>query len=103
MIRKLKNFLRALMGNKKVAPKIANLRAAICVSCANLGRKRGHHVCSICGCRTQVLSRYVENLPEWGCKHPEREVGKGWPAEIVLGSVASNALLRTPNERTSAS
>jgi hypothetical protein len=47
--------------------------------------KTGQGFCSLCGCsvnaeskRITNLAAYEENLPAWGCKHPQRSEGKGW-------------------------
>jgi hypothetical protein len=82
MIRKIRNFIRAVLGNEKVSPELAASRAAICRLCPHLGSKRGQPACSLCGCRIDMLVQYVENLPEWGCKHPDRAAGLGWPGEF---------------------
>ena len=37
--------------------------------------------CSSANGQIIVLARYKEQLPEFGCKHPQRAAGKGWPSE----------------------
>lgn len=42
-------------------------------------RAPGCKVCSGPGADVRRLARYVERLPAYGCKHPQRANGKGWP------------------------
>lgn len=78
MIKDIRKFLRAVIGNKRVDPALVAERVKLCIDCDRLAYRSGNLVCSICGCRVRVLAQYVENLPEWGCKHPGRASGAGW-------------------------
>lgn len=76
------SFVKALAMGKKVDDRIRLERESICLKCHYLNKRNR---CSLCGCKVRQvldvlnLSAYEENLPDWGCKHPLRLVGKGWP------------------------
>jgi hypothetical protein len=83
----LANAARAKLTGRKVSLDVIEQRTAICRAC---DRARiddaGKLWCSVCGCgvsgenrEVMNLAAYEENLPRWGCKHPERAAGKGWP------------------------
>jgi hypothetical protein len=74
------NALNAQM-YKKVSLEIFEERKAICMQCPH----RRDDACGICGCKVihtrmfiKNLAQVDEQLPRWGCKHPERSSGKGW-------------------------
>lgn len=79
--KKATTFMQALVMVKKVPANIARERGEICRACAFIRCGR----CALCGCsvRTRLkvvnLVTYEENLPKWGCKHPWRSKGQGWP------------------------
>ena len=63
-------------------------RMAICSTCDQIRVSEtlivkcgapGCKECSSPGGQIQVLARYKEQLPDIGCKHPQRSQGKGWP------------------------
>lgn len=63
----------------------AAARVAICATCEHSAlspnQTRLCKVCSVCkgpGQSVDRLARYVEHLPFYGCKHPQRKGGKGW-------------------------
>lgn len=83
----IKTFAQAMFTGKYAAPEVVMQRLEICRRC---GKRRitptGIEWCGICGCKVGNKSRqldnlaaYEENLPKWGCKHPLRKKGKGWP------------------------
>ena len=72
-IEKAVSYGEALVFGKKVSDEEYTRRITTCQRCP-YGKG---DVCSLCGCNVFELARYIENLPKWGCKHPER--GKlGW-------------------------
>jgi hypothetical protein len=90
----IRTFAQAVLTGKYVAPEIVAQRLAICRRC---DKRRvtptGVEWCGICGCKVarkdrQInnLAAYEENLPKWGCKHPHRREGKGWPIPAVIES-----------------
>lgn len=88
--------LQAMLTGTKVSLAVAKTRQAICAQC-NYSRltPAGVRWCGICGCSVHReahtvlnLSHYAENLPLWGCKHPQRAVGKGWPQGQVKPTIA---------------
>ena len=91
---KVATFAVAVITGKFVDQATIDQRLAICATCVH--RKtdaQGASFCNLCGCslspkakRITNLAAYEENLPAWGCKHPRREQGEGWP---LPGSGAS--------------
>lgn len=86
-IRQAATALKAIAIGKKVSLDVMQQRDDICKTC---DKQRVDHNgvrwCSVCGCSTSAddrailnLTAYEENLPYWGCKHPQRKEGKGWP------------------------
>ena len=81
LVRRTGSFLKALATGKKVSPEVLAERKVTCAECPLMQGGR----CSICGCgvgaefgQVMNLAAYEENLPEWGCKHPDRAKGLGW-------------------------
>jgi hypothetical protein len=83
----IKTFTQAVFTGKYAPVEVVAERVVICRQC---GMRRitpaGIEWCGICGCKVgrqdrQIdnLAAYEENLPKWGCKHPLRGQGKGWP------------------------
>lgn len=76
---------QAILTARKVSDEICQERSKICGVCQfKHVDKHGIPYCGQCGCQvssndTAILNlcRYEENLPKWGCKHPQREIG-GW-------------------------
>jgi len=79
-------FVQASIFGKYVSEEIRQERETRCETCPY---KRvddaGIPWCAICGCGTSNVERqirnlaaYEENLPYWGCKHPQRHEGAGW-------------------------
>lgn len=85
-IKRVASFVQAQMTGKKVSLEIAQERYTICQSCQYKKLQNGHEVCGL-SCRCPVkpknaiiktLTEVEENLPKWGCKHPQRKRGLGW-------------------------
>ncbi len=88
-------FAEALLAGERVAPDLQAAREAVCAACpfsqiSNLkspmpGGAQPDRRCTLCGCpvsgggRVRNLAAYAERLPQWGCKHPRRAQGEGWP------------------------
>lgn len=67
-------FLEAMIKHKLVSAKEVAERQTACKTCVY--NEKEH--CTLCSCLIIRLSQHEENLPKWGCKHPER--GRlGWP------------------------
>ena len=90
-VKKAKVFLKAIMTAGKVSSEIASERTAICATCEFRRTDKKGDWCKACGCRYSADVREIKNLsaynegpldenglPEWGCKHPSRKLGKGW-------------------------
>lgn len=85
-VTKALSFARAVLTGRKVSAEVAAARTAICEKCDRVARDDKGMWCGVCGCpvsaenkRIKNLAAYEENLPAWGCKHPRRADGKGWP------------------------
>ena len=86
-VAQVKTFAQAIFSGKYAAPEIVAQRMVICRKCDKLRvTPAGVVWCGACGCRVSRkdreitnLAAYEENLPKWGCKHPLRKKGKGWP------------------------
>lgn len=83
---KAATLARAIATGKKVDEATKKVRAKICAACDKVREDEKGSWCGVCGCKVAAddkrldnLTAYEENLPHWGCKHPEREQGKGWP------------------------
>jgi len=84
--KKVKSFVQAVFTGKYVSAEIVAERSVICSACEYLRTDpNGLQWCGVCGCKTSAenrkinnLASYEENLPEWGCKHKDRALGKGW-------------------------
>lgn len=66
-----------------VSEEIRDERRAICATCPMLRKrpKSEQKFCNKCHCNiggSDDLTSKAENLPHWGCKHPQRGNGKGW-------------------------
>lgn len=79
------SLAEAVFTGEKVPDKVIEARLAACQKCDYL-RKDKHHYCGLCNCqvsspktRIMNLAAYAEKLPKWGCKHPGRKYGLGWP------------------------
>lgn len=88
-IRQFKSLSKAIVTGVKVDEKTAERRISICKVC-HYGRinDEGRGYCGYCGCKARKdaktvwnLAAYEEHLPDWGCKHPRRLEGKGWPLD----------------------
>jgi hypothetical protein len=95
VLAKVASFTGALINGKYVDDETYDARVKACDGCEH----RNGALCGICNCNITgikaplikeitALARYVENLPQYGCKHPHR--GKtnhatgqkfGWPKE----------------------
>jgi hypothetical protein len=89
-IGRITSLLQAMIRGGKVSPGAQQQREEICRTCEYMRTEKGDGPekgwCGICGCRVGAahhriinLTAYKENLPRWGCKHPNRLMGKGWP------------------------
>jgi hypothetical protein len=85
LVSKATSLAQAVITGKYVSKEVREERQAICHTCRYRSLKDGVACCSVCGCkvssdaRTLVnLTAYEENLPKWGCKHPNRKNGEGW-------------------------
>ncbi len=84
------DFIAAMLLSPRVTDKVRAQRHAQCDKCDRLRVADGVKFCGMCGCKVSKrgfnitdLCAYQENLPKWGCKHPERGKGKGWPIEKI--------------------
>lgn len=84
--KQLLSFLSAAAHGRYVPADVATARDAICRGCDHQRENEQGRWCAACGCGTSAAARkitnlaaYEENLPHWGCKHPERAEGRGWP------------------------
>lgn len=98
----MRSFTVAALGGEYVTPEVQAQREAICAACDMSQKSKKGLTCGVCGCgvdislkRIRNLAAYVEKLDPnttltvmgveigkgatWGCKHPERNQGKGWP------------------------
>lgn len=80
-IRKAINAATAILTAPHVSRETFEARQAACKTCEH----NANDHCNVCGCKVQKeykaiwnLPKHKENLPHWGCKHPERSSGKGW-------------------------
>ena len=77
---------QAILTAKRVNLDVLQARIAACDSCDQQKTDAsGAAFCGMCGCslsgdsrKVVNLAAYEENLPKWGCKHPDRASGKGW-------------------------
>ncbi|MCX6901689.1 MAG: hypothetical protein NT105_23670 [Verrucomicrobia bacterium] len=85
MIGMAASFTQAWLTARHVPADVRQAREAVCAVCEYRLTLNGNVSCVLCGCRVngggsiRNLSGYEENLPRWGCKHPARSQGKGWP------------------------
>jgi hypothetical protein len=75
----------AIATSKVVPLEVYDERQAVCRECSYARKDDSGIFCGVCGCAVLRekkaivnLAKYEENLPHWGCKHPERSKGKGW-------------------------
>ena len=83
---KVISFAEAVATGRYVDAATVAARYAICETCDQARRDADGIWCGVCGCgvgkdakRIRNLAAYVERLPKYGCKHPQRAHGKGWP------------------------
>ncbi len=97
-IAQAKTFARAILTGKYVAREVVAQRLEICRRCEKRRiTQAGVEWCGMCGCKVgrkdrelDNLAAYEEKLPKWGCKHPLRGEGRGWPlAGVVNGEGAT--------------
>jgi hypothetical protein len=87
--RQLVTATMAIASGRKVPLNVMQERAGICERCDQLRiDRKGRLWCGVCGCGMSPankevlnLAAYEENLPHWGCKHPRRSAGRGWPLQ----------------------
>ena len=91
MFKKAASLAQAIVENQRVLLEVSTMREKICLSCPHKKSDGKHNYCGVCGCRVSStsnrimnLTTYVENLPKWGCKHPQRSKGQGWPPCVRL-------------------
>lgn len=93
--RQVVSFLTAFLTSPRVERRVELKRLAACAQCDHLRRASDSRLdwCGLCGCKVSLegfrlanLAAYAENLPHWGCKHPQRGELKpdgvscyGWP------------------------
>jgi len=95
----VKTFAQAMFTAKRVAPGIVEQRIAICRQCDKRRvTPQGVEWCRNCGCKVSSKSKeimnlaaYEENLPKWGCKHPQRKNGEGWEVQGSAFGVAGGS------------
>lgn len=82
-VAKVASFAEAVLTSPRVSPEVEAERLSICDRCEHrkVPSDGTPPFCGLCGCKVskegwQVrnLAHYEENLPKWGCKHPQR----GW-------------------------
>lgn len=86
-IGQVKHFALAIFRGEFAPAEVVAQRITICRQCDKLRMtSAGIEWCGVCGCKVSRkdreitnLAAYEENLPKWGCKHPLRKQGKGWP------------------------
>ena len=82
----VKTFVKAVTTGERVSPEIAKERIETCRTCQfRRVTPEGLEFCGVCGCKVSAndreitnLAAYVENLPHYGCKAPNRKNGNGW-------------------------
>lgn len=107
-LRQVKTFAEAVIAGRYVAAEVVAERVAVCQQCDKKRVTRaGVEWCAVCGCKVSRkekevtnLAAYVENLPKWGCKHPLRKKGHGWP--LPAASTAKNDGAQSSSVKTSA-
>lgn len=84
-ISQVRSLTKALLSAKEVPLTVMQDRLETCLTCDKVKADKKTKFCGLCGCSVSSdenkivnLARYEENLPEWGCKHPERRNGYGW-------------------------
>lgn len=84
---------KAMATGKYVSDEERDARVAVCRTCEYYNGSN----CKICGCHTGIkiriakildLAAYEENLPSWGCKHPQRKDGKGWKLSLPILTIS---------------
>lgn len=97
----------AILTAKREPPEVINARLEICSKCEYAKTNAsGFRWCGICGCLVDKrkgitnLASYEERLPHWGCKHPQRDEGFGWPKKLAAQPLAeSTPASETPAEQ----
>ena len=86
LLNKILTALEAVTTGEVVDAETVKQRYEICIKCNKYNSKL--EACNVCGCgvandRNKLfnLLRYKERLPRYGCKHPRRKRGQGWPYE----------------------
>lgn len=81
-------FLWAMVVGREAAVETIAARVRICARCGYSEERGGTTVCALAGLkvagagfRRTDLTTYHERLPDWGCRHPRRDRGQGWPME----------------------
>ena len=82
----VKTFIQAAAKGDYVSDEIIKERLNICRTCEfRRVTEQGNEWCGVCGCKISPdgrkidnLAAHVEDLPKYGCKHINRNTGKGW-------------------------
>ena len=74
-LNKATTYFEAMLKHNIVDSEIMQKRLEKCKDCDQLENSK----CKLCSCPVRVLAKHVENLPKWGCKHPQRGEQYGWP------------------------
>lgn len=86
-VTRMKEATRAIFTGKRVTSEVVAQRIAICRRCdKHHAARSGLEWCGVSGHKVSEregqsdnLAAFEEHLPQWGCKHPLRHDGKGWP------------------------
>ena len=100
ILHKIATMAKAVLTGKKVPLEVFNARVAICDECEHGEGPKGARECGLCGCKIAgidapliknitALASYEEDLPDYGCKHPYRDKGSGWPKVVEIKVVDS--------------
>jgi len=88
-LRAAQSLAAALLTGRRVPLAVMQARLVCCETCDLLRRDERGQWCGACGCglssdarAIRNLAAYEENLPRWGCKHPNRAQGAGWDAVV---------------------
>lgn len=83
-------FLWAMVEGGPVSPQTMASRVRVCGSCSYAEERGGTTICGLAGLkvggtglRWTDLTAYQERLPDWGCQHPQRSLGHGWPIHMT--------------------
>lgn len=82
-------LVHAMIRSDRVTEDIQSRRIAACAVCDHRLEKGGVTVCDITeakvsgrGMISTDMTLYQEHLPDWGCRHPLRGKGGGWPLQL---------------------